>query len=56
MTLLIEIPDEIVKHARERSEDSNDEWSAMRTIASGIQIVGVTLNEILEDKLNDTRS
>ena len=56
MTLLIEIPDEIVEHARERSEDSNDEWTAMRAIASGIQIVGVTLDNILEDKLDDTRS
>lgn len=35
MKLIIEIPDHIYEHAKNRSEDSNDEYEAMRAIAKG---------------------
>ena len=38
MKLLIEIPPHIYKHALEGSEDSNDEFSAIRAIANGTPI------------------
>jgi len=36
MNILINISDEIYRHAKDISEDSNDEWNAMRAIANGI--------------------
>lgn len=38
MNVLINISDEIYRHAKDGSEDSNDEWNAMRAIANGISI------------------
>ena len=38
MNVLINISDEIYRHAKEGSEDSNDEWNAMRAIANGTPI------------------
>ena len=35
MKLVIEIDEEVIEHAKEHSEDSNDEWVAMRAIANG---------------------
>lgn len=36
--LVIKIPDEVYEHAKEQSEDSYDEWDAMRAIANGIPL------------------
>lgn len=36
MQILINIPEHIYEHAVGRSEDSNDEWDAMRAIANGV--------------------
>ena len=33
--IVIDIPKHVYEHAIERSEDSNDEWDAMRAIANG---------------------
>ena len=38
MNVLISISDEIYRHAKDGSEDSNDEWNAMRAIANGTPI------------------
>lgn len=38
MNLLISIDEETYRHAQNRSEDSNDEWNAMRAIANGTPI------------------
>ena len=38
MNVLIKISDEIYRHAKEGSEDSNDEWDTMRAVANGILI------------------
>ena len=38
MKELIDINDEIYRHAKDGSEDSNDEWNAMRAIANGTPI------------------
>ena len=38
MKVLINIGDEIYRHAKDGSEDSNDEWNAMRAIANGTPI------------------
>lgn len=35
MKIVIDIPNHIYEHAKEESEDSNDEWDAMRAIANG---------------------
>ena len=35
MNVLVNISDEIYRHAKDGSEDSNDEWNAMRAIANG---------------------
>ena len=35
MQIIIDISKHIYEHAKERSEDSNDEWDAMRAIANG---------------------
>lgn len=35
MKIVIEIPDHVYEHAKNISEDSNDEWDAMRAIAKG---------------------
>ena len=37
MKLLIDIPEHIYEHAKEESEDSRDEFEAMRAIANGTQ-------------------
>lgn len=37
MKLLIDIPEHVYEHAKESSEDSNDEFDAMRAIANGTQ-------------------
>jgi hypothetical protein len=37
MKLLIDIPEHIYEHAKEGSEDSRDEFDAMRAIANGSQ-------------------
>ena len=37
MKLLIDIPEHIYEHAKESSEDSRDEYDAMRAIANGTQ-------------------
>lgn len=37
MKLLIDIPEHIYEHAKETTEDSNDEFDAMRAIANGTQ-------------------
>ena len=37
MKLLIEIPEHIYEHAKETTEDSRDEFDAMRAIANGTQ-------------------
>ncbi len=36
MKLIIEIPEHIYEHAKNVSEDSHDEWGAMRAIANGL--------------------
>jgi hypothetical protein len=38
MKIVIDIPKHIYEHAKEQSEDSNDEWDAMRAIANGIPL------------------
>lgn len=38
MKLLIEIADDVYEHAKETSEDSYDEFTAMRAIENGIPI------------------
>lgn len=38
MNVLVNISDEIYRHAKDGSEDSNDEWNAMRAIANGTPI------------------
>lgn len=38
MKMIINISDEIYRHAKDGSEDSNDEWNAMRAIANGTPI------------------
>lgn len=38
MKILIEIPETVYVHAKETSEDSNDEFNAMRAIANGLPI------------------
>lgn len=35
MKIVIDIPQYIYEHAKEQSEDSNDEWDVMRAIANG---------------------
>lgn len=35
MKIVIDISEHIYEHAKEQSEDSNDEWDAMRAIANG---------------------
>lgn len=35
MQIVIDIPKYIYEHAKEQSEDNNDEWDAMRAIANG---------------------
>jgi len=35
MKIVIDIPEHIYEHAKEQSEDNNDEWDAMRAIANG---------------------
>lgn len=35
MKIVIEIPDHVCEHAKNMSEDSNDEYEAMRAIAKG---------------------
>ena len=35
MQIVIDISKHIYEHAKEQSEDSNDEWDAMRAIANG---------------------
>lgn len=35
MKLVIDIPDHVYEHAKNMSEDSNDEYDAMRAIAKG---------------------
>lgn len=35
MKIVIEIPDHVCEHAKNMSEDSNDEYEAMRAIAEG---------------------
>lgn len=35
MKIVIDIPKHIYEHAKEQSEDDNDEWDAMRAIANG---------------------
>ena len=37
MTIVIDIPEHIYEHAKESSEDSRDEFDAMRAIANGTQ-------------------
>ena len=37
MKLLIDIPEHIYEHAKETTEDSRDEFDAMRAIANGSQ-------------------
>ena len=39
MNVLISISNEIYRHAKDGSEDSNDEWNAMRAIANGTPIL-----------------
>jgi len=41
MKLLIEIPDYVYEHAKESSEDSNDEFIAIRAIENGTPIPDV---------------
>lgn len=38
MKIVIDIPEEIIEHAKNKSEDSNDEYVAMRAIANGTPI------------------
>lgn len=38
MKLIVDISKYIYEHAKEKSEDSNDEWDAMRAIANGIPL------------------
>lgn len=35
MKIVIDIPEEVIEHAKNKSEDSNDEWDAMRAIENG---------------------
>lgn len=39
MKLLIDIPEHIYEHAKETTEDSRDEFDAMRAIANGLPIM-----------------
>lgn len=43
MRILIDIPDHVYEHVVESTEDSRDEWDAMRAIAEGM-----TLDDIKE--------
>jgi hypothetical protein len=36
--ILIDIPDHVYEHAVESTEDSRDEWDAMRAIAEGMKL------------------
>ena len=40
MKIVIEIPDHVYEHAKNMSEDSNDEYDAMRAIAKGKKVDG----------------
>jgi len=37
--IVIDIPKHVYEHAKERIEDSNDEWDAMRAIANGTPLL-----------------
>jgi hypothetical protein len=39
MKIVIDISKHIYEHAKEQSEDSNDEWDAMRAIANGTPLL-----------------
>lgn len=47
MKILIEITNDIYEHAKESTEDSNDEFNAMRAIAKGTPLT------IIFDKIMD---
>lgn len=38
MKIVIDIPEEIYEHVKDRTEDSNDEWITMRAVANGISL------------------
>lgn len=48
MKIVIDISKHIYEHAKEQSEDSNDEWDAMRAIATGtpLEYINGLLNDI----------
>lgn len=41
MRILIDIPDHVYEHAVESTEDSRDEWDAMRAIAEGMTLYDI---------------
>lgn len=41
MRILIDIPDHVYEHAVESTEDSRDEWDAMRAIAEGMALYDI---------------
>ena len=41
MRILIDIPDHVYEHAVESTEDSRDEWDAMRAIAEGMKLYDI---------------
>lgn len=50
MRILIDIPDHVYEHAVESTEDSRDEWDAMRAIAEGMTLddIKVQLKELAD--------
>lgn len=50
MKLVIEIPDHIYEHAKNMSEDSYDEWDAMRAIAKGFPYEERPHGKIVKDE------
>ena len=54
MKVLIEIPEHIYIHAKETTEDSLDETSAMRAIANGTPITGNGICDLCKRQEMDT--
>ena len=50
MKLVIEIPDHIYEHSKNGSEDSYDEWDAMRAIAKGFPYEERPHGKIVKDE------
>lgn len=56
MRVIVEIDEEIYEHARTKSEDSNDEWNAMRAIANSIPLpANPTNGDVVKAMFPDAR-